>query len=272
MPTVAFVTYCHPPHLLRLHVPGVLEEIIASHKYPFDEIVVVHQNCRGLEYSPVKDPSVRVLESEDYHPGILAEFGIPEEDAIAEELSGGEDQPRHWKWQTINHLIGLKEATSDYVVFSDCDCLLIKSSPKRSWVEEGIGILRKYPKVLIVSPSDGGSIREDVIPEAFLTRNASQQLFIAERERFSKIDFNVPWDGKKKAPGDPFEAFYVLMEGRIWRYLDKYKLWRAFLPNTWRYWHYDGGAWAPRNWIGEGRPVYSGTNDGWVLIKERRDG
>jgi hypothetical protein len=254
MTTVTLATFCHPPHLPKLHAPGVLDEMISSHRYPFDEVIVVHQRCRGLEYRPFDWPGVRIVESES-HPNILTEFGLPEDDPFADELTHGPTAPHYWKWHCINHLIALKEAKSDYIVFSDCDCLIIGSDPVKSWVEEAMEILEVYPQVLIVGPSDGGSMAEAWLDggRARLTQNVSQQLFIAERERLKKIDFNVPWHWEKLAPGGPFQEYYFLMEGRIWRYLDREGLWRAVLPDRWRYWHYN--PWEPRGWVEAGRPM-----------------
>jgi hypothetical protein len=109
--------------------------------------------------------------------------------------------------------------------------------------------------VLIVGPSDGGSMAEAFLDggRARLTQNVSQQLFIAERERLRKIDFNVPWHWEKIAPGGPFQEYYFLMEGRIWRFLDREGLWRAVLPDRWRYWHHN--PWEPRGWVEAGRPT-----------------
>jgi len=234
--TVDLITFCCPKDIHLLHEPGVLGKMVNSHRYPFDQVIVVHQRCRGIEYRPFDSPC-RIVESEDY-PGILAEFGLPEEDAKADHYTHGPDKPHYWKWHVINHLIGLKESDADYVVFSDCDCDIRHSDPGRSWVEEAVHVLRRYSNVLIVGPGDGGHIWEARIPEARLTRNVSQQMFCCERERLKGIEWNVPWDWEFTAPGEPFPEYYYLAEGRIWRYMHKHGLWRAILPDKWRYWHH----------------------------------
>lgn len=236
MTSVCFATFCHPPHLPRLHAEGQLERMIATHRYPFDEVIVVHQRCRDMEYRPFDDPGIRIVESEDY-PDILIDFNIPEYDEAAEHYTHGSGGAHYWKFHVINHLIILKEATSDYIVFSDCDCD-IRESPTRSWVEEGIDILKRYQEVLIISPGDGAQMFEKKIPEARLTQNVSQQLFLAMRERLLRIDFNAEWDGKFNCAGGPFPEYYFLMEGRLWRWMKNHDLWRAILPDTWRYWHW----------------------------------
>lgn len=236
MTTVCFATFCHPPHLPRLHAEGQLTKMIASHRYGFDEVIVVHQRCQGLEYRPFDDPGIRIVESENY-PDILERFGLDENDPIAARDCHGPNAAHWWVWHNINHLITLVEARSDYIVFSDCDCD-IKESPARSWVEEGLDILRKYPEVLIVSPGDGGDMFEKRIPEARLTQNVSQQLFLAERVRLKEMEWNIPWNWEFLAPGGPMAEFYHMGEGRIWRYMHKHRLWRAILPDTWRYWHW----------------------------------
>ena len=249
MPTVAFATYAHPPHLPKLHAPGVLDEMLASHRYPFDEVIVVHQRCRGLQYRPFDDQNVRVVESEDYYPKIYGRFNIDLNNPVAARDCHGPGAAHWWVWHTLNHLIVLEEARSDYIVFSDCDCVIVNSPQERSWVAEAIGILQRYSEVLIVSPGDGGDMHEAGIPEARLTRNVSQQLFIAERERFRRTEFDIPWNWEKTAPGSPMAEFYHMAEGRIWRHLDKYGLWRAVLPDRWRYWHYN--PWEPKGWLEE---------------------
>lgn len=246
--SVTFATFCHPPHLAKLHAPGVLRHIVTSHQTSFDEVLVVHQRCKGLEYRPITEIAHRILESENYYPQIYDRFHIDLNNPISARDCHGPDAAHWWVWHTLNHLITLEEAKSDYIVFSDCDCLII-SSDARSWVDEAIDILQHYPDVLIVGPSDGGSMAEKRIPEARLTRNVSQQLFIANRERLKAMDWDIPFNWEKTAPGGPFQEFYHLAEGRIWRYLDKNGLWRAILPDRWRYWH--SNPWTPEGWLEE---------------------
>jgi len=238
-----FVTFCHWRDWERLSVPGELKRRIDSHRYPFDEVIVVRQRLRDvLESKAATFPeATRVVESEDF-PDILKEYGLPDEDPIADEYTHGPTAPHYWKWHVINHLIGLKVATAPYVVFSDSDCRIERSPSSPSWVEVGMRLLSKYREILIVGPSDGGSmaerrIREGGIGTIRLTQNVSQQMFLCEREQLKNIDFNIPWNWEVIAPGGPMQEYYFMMEGRLWRYMHHNGLYRAILPDTWRYWH-----------------------------------
>lgn len=238
MPTVSFITFCHPPHLERLHKKGVLWNILAGHRHKFDEVLLVHQRCRGLEYRPIAElPEVRILESEDYYPQIFGEFGIQWPDPVLDELTHGPEASHFWAWHSLNHLIGLKEAKSEYIVFADCDTEIIKSGIK-TWVQVGIEILENRRDVFCVSPSDGGDER--------MTQNMSQQLFLVEAARMRSANLGLPWNGKFDAPGGPMQEYYGMMEGRIGRLLTTYQMWRYVLPPRWRYWHY--GDWQPKGW------------------------
>lgn len=243
--TVDLITFCCPKDIHRLHAPGALEHLVSCHGYDFDNVIVVHQRCRGIEYRPFDYPC-RIVESEDY-PDILTKFGIPEDDPKADHYTHGPTAPHYWKWHVINHLIGLYESPADFAVFSDCDCDIVHSAPLRSWVEEGIDILGRYTEVLVVSPSDGGLMAERRIPEARLTQNNSQQLFLCNRGRLAHIDLAIPWDWEFTAPAGPFQEYYYMLEGRIWRYMHHNGLYRAILPETWRYWHYN--PWEPKGWM-----------------------
>jgi hypothetical protein len=237
-----FVTFCHWRDWERLAAPGELRRRVESHKYPFGEVIVVKQRLRdvpGADKATFPDATI-VVESEDY-PTILKDYRLPSEDAQADEMTHGPTGPHYWKWHCINHLIGLKVATAPYVVFSDSDCRIQSSLPGRSWVEVGMQVLTRHREVLIVCPSDGGQTAEARIKVGNvplrLTQNVSQQLFMCERERLRRIDFNVPWNWEKTAPGAPFQEYYYMLEGRIWRYMDRNGLYRAILPDAWRYWH-----------------------------------
>ena len=242
---VSYITFCNPKDIRRLHEPNVLNQHIISHEFNFSEVIVVHQRCKGIQYEPFNIP-VRIVESENY-PDILTRFGLPEKDEVADEFTHGPTAPHYWKWHVINHLIGFIEAKSDYIVFSDADCAIVSSPEHPSWIDAGITILENHPEVLIVSPGDGASMFERMLPDVKvnslvlqdirLTQNVSQQLFLCRRS-LGEIDFNISWNWENLAPGGPFQEYYYMLEGRIWRYMDKHNLWRAILPDTWRYWHY----------------------------------
>lgn len=240
MTSVDFITFCHWRDVERLYSVGELQSRVESHKYAFNEIYVVHQRLRNHEFNAEAvdtGVSYQLVRSED-HPNILTEFSIPEDDPIAEEKTHGPTGLHYWQHHTINHLIGLKISNADYIVFSDCDCR-ITESPDRSWVDIGIEILRKHENVLIVSPSDGGTAGEGYLPlySTRLTRTVSQQLFLCERKRLRAVDFAIPWNWEFLSPGEPFQEYYYLLEGRLWRWMHHNKQWRAILPDTWRYRH-----------------------------------
>ena len=237
--TVDFITFCCPKDIHKLHEPGYLKAITTSHQFAFDNILVVHQRCQGMEYIPFKPFGIPIwtLESESY-PDILKEHGMSEDDPGAASLSSGPNSAHWWVNHTINHLIGLKESHADYIVFSDCDCTIKESDPTRSWIEEGIYLLQRHPDILIVSPGDGGQMAERRIDGARLTQNVSQQTFLCHRHTFRHVDFNIPWNWEVLAPGGPMREYYAMLEGRIWRWMHKHNLWRAILTDKWRYWHW----------------------------------
>lgn len=244
MVTVSFITFCHPPHLPKLHREGVLLDILQSHAYPFNEVIVVHQRCRGIPYREIAEVEHRVVESEewegenkDYAP-ILSHYDIPADDPVMDELTHGPEAAHYWKWHCINHLIGLLVAKGEYIVFADCDTKIIHSHPRRSWVEQGMGILNQRRDIFCVAPSDGGGER--------MTPNMSQQCFLVESARMHKGPLNLPWNGKFDAPGGPMQEYYGMLEGRIGRLMTTFGLYRYVLPDTWRYWHYN--PWVPKEW------------------------
>jgi hypothetical protein len=198
--------------------------------------VVIHQRCKAGDYAPLNYRTVDLPE-EEFEP-LLRRFGVNPHNPRGDELTHGPSGPHFWVHHLVNHLRGLEVTTSDYIVFADCDTFMKAQPPDRTWVEEGISILERYSRVLIVSPGDGGITMEDQIPEARLTQNVSQQLFLCRGYQFrTEVNFDVEWNGVMDAPGGPFQEFYDLLEGRLWRYMRREGMWRAILPDTWRYWH-----------------------------------
>lgn len=242
MPTtsVCLATHCHSRDLPRLHAPGVLEELIACHAYLFDEILVTHQRCEGLTYGLPNGYDVKVLNihADDY-PDILGRFGIPHKDPGYSEITHGWTGPHYYEHHCVNHVTEILNATSDYILFSDADCRIVSQPQGESWVSKAVGILQKNPEVLIVSPSDGGHEFDRLLDDGVrLTQTVSQQIFLAERKRMLEMDFtHLQWDGKFDAPYGPFPEFYVLWEGWMWRWMRKHNLYRAVLPEQYRYWH-----------------------------------
>lgn len=234
MPSVDFITFCCQKDAVRLHLPGNVDRVVASHGSDFDNVYLIYQRIDSSNYSVPN--YVQQINSDDF-PTILQDFNIEPNQPIADGHTHGPTAAHYWKWHTINHLIGLKVSQADYIVFSDCDCRMLEQPD--SWVKRAVSVLEQHPEVLIVSPSDGGSMAEKLLPDGIrLTQNVSQQLFLCQRERMLDVDFDIPWNWEFLAPGGPMQEYYYMMEGRIWRYLHHNKLWRAILPVRWRYWHY----------------------------------
>jgi len=235
MITVDFFMHTCPKDIKRLAAPDEFWLRVHSHGYVFNSINLVRQRC-GNDFDDISfaNPYVTEWRSEDF-PDILQEFGLPDYDERAEFHTVGPAAPHYWKHHVINHLIGLKVSKADYIVFSDCDCRMLKQPT--SWVYHAIGILQQYPDVLIVSPSYGTAFVEEMRGDICLTMLISQQLFCCERERFSKIDFNVPWNYEFECVTKPHPVYYYMLEGRMWRYMQKHGLYRARLPEEWSYEH-----------------------------------
>lgn len=234
--SVTLATHCHSRDLPRLHAPGVLEELISCHGYPFNEILVIHQRCGDLPYEVPQGVKVLDISEQDYEP-VLASFGIPHEDPALSEITHGWNWQWYYEHHCVNHCKEILEATSDYVVFNDADCRII--SQPDSWIDRAIDILETYGDVFMVSPSDGGHEVEKLLPDGTrCVRTTSQQLFIADRARLRRMDFSqLPWNGKFDAPGGPMQEWYGMMEGHLGRWMKKYNLYRAILPEKYRYWH-----------------------------------
>lgn len=239
MPTVTLATHCHTRDLPRLHAPGELESLIDSHAYPFDEILVTHQRCGDLPYSLPPNRRIRVLNilEEDY-PILLSHFGMNPDDARLDEITHGWSWQWYWKHHCVNHLKEILAATSDYIVFSDADCRIQKQPS--SWVIEAIKILEAHPDIFVVSPSDGGHEFEYFIDGGVrAVRMTSQQLFVGRHKQLLEMDFTyLQWDGHFIS-GGPMAEWYGMLEGWLYRYMRKHDLYRAMLPEAWRYWHYE---------------------------------
>lgn len=238
--SVSLATHCHSRDLPRLHAPGILEELIACHAFDFSEILVIHQRTGDLSYNRVNDSRIRVIDirEEDY-PAILGQFGIPHKDPLLSEITHGWNGPHYYEHHCVNHCKEILEATSDYILFSDADCRIINQPIGESWVSRAIEILEAYPEALIVSPSDGGHEFNQMLPDGIrLTRTVSQQIFLGQRTRLAQMNFtDLKWDGQYTAPYGPFQEFYGLFEGHLWRWMEKHNLYRAVLPEQYRYYH-----------------------------------
>jgi hypothetical protein len=245
---VDFVACAYWKDVHKLHAPGTLKKIVDGHGYKFDNIIVVHQNCQNVkDIRTITELPVKIIETET-NPDILAEFRIPKDDPDAARWTDPKG-PHWWQNHVVNHLNALKMSDADYVVFSDSDITIVSNS-NPSWVEFGIKCLQKYSEVLIVSPDEGGKECDRRVPEGRMVRTSSQQIFLCERKKLASIDFHVPFEASaleqdpskrkshKLAPYGPFQEFYFMLEGRMWRYMDKNNLYRLMLKHPpYRYWH-----------------------------------
>lgn len=240
MPTVTLATHCHSRDLPRLHAPGVLEELISCHAYLFDEILVAHQRTGNLSYALPDDKRIKILNirEEDYE-SILGGFAIPHKEPRYSEITHGWTGPHYYEHHCVNHLKEILSSTCDYILFTDADCRIVNQPEGQSWVSKAIEILENHLEVLIVAPSDGGHEFDRKLEDGTrLTLTVSQQIFIGKRKQLLMMDFtNLQWDGKFDAPYGPFPEFYVLFEGWLWRWMRAHGMYRAVLPESFRYNH-----------------------------------
>src|SRR5512139_510077 len=96
--TTAFITFCHPPrYAKRLHEPGVLRQMVESHRHAFDDVVVVHNQCRAADYPAFDLPCRTVDLPRERFDGLLLRFNVEPINARAEELTHGEGAAHWWK-------------------------------------------------------------------------------------------------------------------------------------------------------------------------------
>ncbi len=227
---IDFATFCFAGDAHRLHKPGQLEKQVSSNGYPFSRIIVVYQNCNPDDYNSLYcsyPVSLAIIGNID---SVLRSSGI---DLNREQYTSSVDKHHTWKQHVVNHLMAVNVSHSDYIVFADNDCWMIKQpSLGISWVEYGIQILANNPNVFIVSPNDGEEERE--------TQVISQQMFMARTDEFRQADFNQPgWDGNPHVIGGPFPEYWALLEGRIELYCKYTNKYRYVLPPEYRYWHFN---------------------------------
>jgi len=234
---VDYVTMCCPKDIRKLRDNHEFDKRVTSHEYPFHDYLVIRQRC-GNDFDDVVF-TAKEYRSEDY-PNILDEFGLHDH-PTADRMTGGVTGRHYWKHHCINHLIGLKESTADYIVFSDCDCRILDQPFEDSWITRGIELLRKYKNILMVTPSDGGDVHDKLIVKTYgtvrLHQIATQQLFLCNRTRLMSIDFNTPCNKESPVPGGIMKEYYFMLEGIMWRFMRKHGLYRAILPEAWTYKH-----------------------------------
>ena len=211
--------------------------MISCHAHDFDEILIIHQRCEGLFFTLPDNEKIRVLDIREWqYPNTLSAVGIPHKDPVLSELTHGWDAPHYYEHHCVNHIVEIMASESDYIAFTDADCRIINQPD--SWVAKGIEILEKYPEAFIVAPSDGGHEFDFIGDGCRFTQTVSQQIFMGRTHQLKQLDFtNLQWDGKFDAPYGPMAEFYGMFEGWMWRYMRHNNLYRAILPEEWRYWH-----------------------------------
>jgi hypothetical protein len=138
--TCDFCTYCHPGDVERLHAPGQLQKQVESNKYPFDNVIVIHQRCDFNDYPDFNTPfNVKNISIADENEmdDILSRFNINKPQAF-------DGTKYYWKYLTVNYLRAIEEVTSEYVVMADADCWMVENPD--CWIEKAFEILRNVTK------------------------------------------------------------------------------------------------------------------------------
>ena len=231
--TVELVTYCYPPVLRRAYAG--LAALVDSFKYKFDGVTLIRQRCRGMDAGELSYPC-RIIETEDYPwEDICGEFGLNAEDSDAERATATipyRGKIYYWKYLLINQFIGLKESTADYMVFLDCDYVLVGDTSEDSWVDRGLRKLQSDPSIFMVGPYTGEDIEGD-----FKTQNISQVIMLFERQRLLNLNYNLPIPAGNHTD---FKAIYVhVFEGRLWRHAIWNEEYRGVLAGPPRALHHD---------------------------------
>jgi len=232
--TVDFSTFCYAGDAHRLHAPGQLRRQVESNNYPFDEVIVVYQECNPDNYPPLHCSYPVGLAVVDDIDSILRASGI---DLNREQYSSSVDKHHTWKQHVVNHLMAVYVSESDYIVFADNDCWMVRqphsaqSKWPDTWVARGIDILASNPDIFIVSPNDGEPERK--------TQVISQQMFMARTNEFREADFNQ--SGYSGNPRDYPEMpeYHAMLEGRIHYYCKAMDKYRYVLSPEYRYFHHN---------------------------------
>ena len=221
---VDFATFCYAADAHRLHKPGQLEKQVLSNGYNFNQVIIVYQLCEPngmLQCSyPVNQVVIRVIDN------VLKAFDI---DLNREQYQSPTDKHHTWKQHVVNHLMAVNISKSDYIVFADNDCWMIKQP--HSWVSVGIGILATDPDIFIVSPNDGESERK--------TQVISQQMFMARTDEFRQADFNQPGYSGNPRDYPEMPEYHAMLEGRIHYHCVASGKYRYVLPPEYRYFHHN---------------------------------
>lgn len=222
MPTVSHASYCCAKDRERARENYISH--LKSHRYDFSEAYQIFQRCEPfLLIDGVTPIEIR---DEDY-PEIMDSIGVPFPDERYGELTHGWGGPHYYAHHIVNLVKAAQTANTDYIVLADCDCYIKDQPENHTWIDEGIKLLESRPDLFLISPSDGGPERLEHI--------MSQQMFLIDRIKFLKMDW-IPWDGTF-IDGGPFQEFYALTEGFVYRHMKKNKLWRYVLGQQYRAWH-----------------------------------
>lgn len=233
MPTVDFATFCCKADGHRLHAPGQLKKQVESNNYQFDNVFVIHQFCIWLDFdNPLfYDCDFTVIcrnIDANWADMIFEDFKI---DVDKPQYVSDTDQVHTWKNHVVNHLAAIWFSNSDYIVFADADCWMIRQPVGQSWVQRGIEILQNQPDVFIVSPNDGEAERK--------TQVISQQMFMTRVEDFRQADFNQPGFSGDVTQYPEMPEYHAMLEGRIHHYCKATNRYRYVLGPEYRYIHHN---------------------------------
>lgn len=231
MITVDFATFCYSGDAHRLHAPGQLEKQVLSNGYPFNQVIIVYQNCNpddyGIPYLPFSINQVTIEDIDDVLRGLGIDLNKP-------QYQSPTDKHHQWRVHVVNHLVAAdisgSRNKSDYIVFADSDCWMIKNK-QFSWVSAGIGILQTDPSIFIVSPNDGEPERK--------TQVMSQQMFMVRTEDFRQADFNQPSYSGNPRDYPEMPEYHAMLEGRMHYYCKATERYRYVLPPEYRYFHHN---------------------------------
>lgn len=224
---VDFATFCYSGDAHRLHAPGQLKKQVESNGYPFNEVIVIYQQCNPFDYPRFDDIGYTlkfniIVDIDD----TLKDFGI---DINKSQYHSPTDSHHTWKPHVVNHIAGIKATEADYIVFADNDCWIVNQPD--SWVEKAINILQLDPDIFIVSPNDGEPER--------ITQRMSQQMFCVKVEDFRQADFNQPGYSGNPADYPEMPEYHGMLEGRMSYYCRSVNRWRYVLGPEYRYFHHN---------------------------------
>ncbi len=233
---VDFATFCYAGDAHRLHKPGQLEKQVESNGYPFNKIFVIYQGFsnsnrpdKTFYHQSVNDIPIYIVWVDDIDKTLI-DNGI---DISKSQYVSDVDKAHTWKNHVVNHLVAAHYSQdlskSDYIVFADNDCWMIKQP--MSWVEVGIEVLKANPDAFIVSPNDGEPQR--------ITQVISQQMFLARTDEFRQADFNQPGYSGNPRDYPEMPEYHAMGEGRIHYHCVASGKYRYVLPPEYRYFHHN---------------------------------